>query len=41
MASKTVTTGEGGMPTDREDLYNRIQVLRDHGRQPRRSLVLE
>jgi perosamine synthetase len=33
--SKTVTTGEGGMlVTDREDLYNRIQVLRDHGRQP-------
>ncbi len=33
--SKTVTTGEGGMlVTDREDLFNRIQVLRDHGRQP-------
>jgi perosamine synthetase len=33
--SKTVTTGEGGMlVTDREDLYHRIQVLRDHGRQP-------
>jgi perosamine synthetase len=33
--SKTVTTGEGGMlVTDREDLYKRIQVLRDHGRQP-------
>jgi len=33
--SKTVTTGEGGMlVTDREDLYQRIQVLRDHGRQP-------
>jgi perosamine synthetase len=33
--SKTVTTGEGGMlVTDREDLYSRIQVLRDHGRQP-------
>lgn len=33
--SKTVTTGEGGMlVTNREDLYNRIQVLRDHGRQP-------
>jgi perosamine synthetase len=33
--SKTVTTGEGGMlVTDREDLYRRIQVLRDHGRQP-------
>jgi len=33
--SKTVTSGEGGMlVTDREDLYKRIQVLRDHGRQP-------
>jgi perosamine synthetase len=33
--SKTVTTGEGGMlVTDDEDLYKRIQVLRDHGRQP-------
>jgi perosamine synthetase len=33
--SKTVTTGEGGMlVTDREDLFKRIQVLRDHGRQP-------
>src|SRR5258706_1822486 len=33
--SKTVTTGEGGMlVTDREDLFNRVQVLRDHGRQP-------
>jgi perosamine synthetase len=33
--SKTVTTGEGGMlVTDREDLYHRIQILRDHGRQP-------
>jgi perosamine synthetase len=33
--SKTVTTGEGGMlVTDREDLYYRIQILRDHGRQP-------
>jgi perosamine synthetase len=33
--SKTVTTGEGGMlVTDREDLYQRIEVLRDHGRQP-------
>ena len=33
--SKTVTTGEGGMLiTDREDLFNRIQILRDHGRQP-------
>ena len=33
--SKTVTTGEGGMlVTDHKDLYGRIQVLRDHGRQP-------
>lgn len=33
--SKTVTTGEGGMlVTDREDLFKRIQILRDHGRQP-------
>jgi perosamine synthetase len=33
--SKTVTTGEGGMlVTNREDLFHRIQVLRDHGRQP-------
>jgi perosamine synthetase len=33
--SKTVTTGEGGMlVTDHEDLYRRIHVLRDHGRQP-------
>ena len=33
--SKTLTTGEGGMlVTDRADLYSRIQVLRDHGRNP-------
>ena len=33
--SKTLTTGEGGMlVTDREDLYRRALVLRDHGRQP-------
>ncbi len=33
--SKTVTTGEGGMlVTDREDLYRRVLVLRDHGRRP-------
>ncbi len=33
--SKTLTTGEGGMlVTDREELYKRSQVLRDHGRQP-------
>ncbi len=31
--SKTLTTGEGGMlVTDREDLYRRVLVLRDHGR---------
>lgn len=33
--SKTLTTGEGGMlVTDREDLYRRVLVLRDHGRRP-------
>ncbi|HUT23516.1 MAG TPA: DegT/DnrJ/EryC1/StrS family aminotransferase [Sumerlaeia bacterium] len=33
--SKTMTTGEGGMlATDREDLYKRALVLRDHGRPP-------
>lgn len=33
--SKTLTTGEGGMlVTDREDIYRRVLVLRDHGRQP-------
>lgn len=33
--SKTVTTGEGGMLiTDHEYLFKRIQILRDHGRQP-------
>ena len=33
--SKTLTTGEGGMlVTDREDLWKRAMVLRDHGRQP-------
>jgi perosamine synthetase len=33
--SKTLTTGEGGMlVTDREDIYQRAAVLRDHGRQP-------
>jgi perosamine synthetase len=32
--SKTLTTGEGGMlVTDRSDLFERIQFLRDHGRQ--------
>ena len=31
--SKTVTTGEGGMlVTDREDIYQRVLFLRDHGR---------
>jgi perosamine synthetase len=31
--SKTLTTGEGGMlVTNREDLWKRIQFLRDHGR---------
>jgi perosamine synthetase len=33
--SKTLTTGEGGMlVTDRDDLFKRTLVLRDHGRQP-------
>jgi perosamine synthetase len=33
--SKTLTTGEGGMlVTDRRDLLERAQVLRDHGRKP-------
>jgi perosamine synthetase len=33
--SKTVTTGEGGMlVTDRQDLFERAQFLRDHGRKP-------
>ena len=33
--SKTMTTGEGGMlVTDREDVYQRVLCLRDHGRQP-------
>lgn len=33
--SKTVTTGEGGMlVTDDTALYERVRVLRDHGRQP-------
>jgi perosamine synthetase len=33
--SKTLVTGEGGMlVTDRDDLYERVQFLRDHGRKP-------
>lgn len=33
--SKTLTTGEGGMlVTDREELYQRVLALRDHGRAP-------
>jgi perosamine synthetase len=33
--SKMVTTGEGGMlATDREDIYQRVLILRDHGRKP-------
>ncbi len=33
--TKTLTTGEGGMlVTDREDVYRRVLVLRDHGRHP-------
>lgn len=33
--SKTLTTGEGGMLlTNRQDLYERVKVLQDHGRRP-------
>lgn len=33
--SKTLTTGEGGMlVTDDDTLYDRVQILRDHGRRP-------
>jgi perosamine synthetase len=33
--SKTLTTGEGGMlVSNREDIYKRALILRDHGRQP-------
>ena len=33
--SKTMTTGEGGMlVTDRDDVFARVGVLRDHGRNP-------
>ena len=33
--SKTLTTGEGGMlVTDRDDIYQRVLFLRDHGRKP-------
>lgn len=33
--SKTLATGEGGMlVTDRDDVYERVLVLRDHGRPP-------
>lgn len=33
--SKTLTTGEGGMlVTNRDDLLDRVKVLRDHGRSP-------
>jgi len=33
--SKTLTTGEGGMlVTDRDDTYQRVLILRDHGRLP-------
>lgn len=39
--SKTLTTGEGGMlVTDREDIYQRAQVLRDHGRKPGDKMFL-
>jgi perosamine synthetase len=33
--TKTLTTGEGGMlVTNRRDVYERVLLLRDHGRQP-------
>jgi perosamine synthetase len=33
--SKTLTTGEGGMlVTNRDDIYQRVMILRDHGRLP-------
>jgi|SRR5581483_1209305 len=33
--SKTMTTGEGGMlVTDSDDIFQRVLVLRDHGRKP-------
>jgi perosamine synthetase len=33
--TKTLTTGEGGMlVTDRQDVYQRVLFLRDHGQQP-------
>jgi perosamine synthetase len=33
--TKTMTTGEGGMlVTDREDIWRRVLVLRDHGQKP-------
>jgi perosamine synthetase len=33
--TKTMATGEGGMlVTDRQDIYDRVMVLRDHGRPP-------
>jgi perosamine synthetase len=37
--SKTLTTGEGGMlVTNNQQLYERVLVMRDHGRQPGDSL---
>lgn len=33
--SKTLSTGEGGMlVTSRKDIYDRVMILRDHGRMP-------
>lgn len=33
--AKTLTTGEGGMlTTNRQDLHDRVRILRDHGRSP-------
>jgi len=39
--SKTLTTGEGGMlVTDDSAIYERVQVLRDHGRRPGDTMFL-
>jgi perosamine synthetase len=34
--TKTISTGEGGMiVTDREDIFQRVRILNDHGRNPK------
>ena len=39
--TKTMTTGEGGMiVTNRDDLFERISTMRDHGRSRAESSVL-